>query len=72
MKYQCIQCKTTWGQPDENETEGFSHGLCKKCAKIAMKPSVTKKQRAEGNFDCFGSSNGFCDQEKCKYREVCL
>ncbi len=29
-------------------------------------------QRAEGNFDCFGTAVGYCDQEKCCFREDCL
>lgn len=30
-------------------------------------------QRAEGNFDCFGSINAHqCDQVKCLWREDCL
>jgi hypothetical protein len=30
-------------------------------------------QRAEGNFDCFGSaSSGYCDQTNCLWRDDCL
>lgn len=29
-------------------------------------------QRAEGNFDCFGRSRGYCDQVDCAWREHCL
>lgn len=30
-------------------------------------------QRAEGNFDCFGSaSSGYCDQVDCLWRGDCL
>ncbi len=30
-------------------------------------------QRAEGNFDCFGTAaDGYCDQEACSYRALCL
>ena len=30
-------------------------------------------QRAEGNFDCFGSNTvGYCDQPSCTWREDCL
>ncbi len=29
-------------------------------------------QKAEGNFDCFGTAVGYCDQEKCSFREDCL
>ncbi len=34
---------------------------------------VHKIQRAEGNFDCFGSANlGICDQTGCLWREDCF
>jgi len=29
-------------------------------------------QRAEGNFACFGTAAGFCDQRNCLFREECL
>jgi len=29
-------------------------------------------QRAEGNFDCFGSATGSCDQQNCLFRKDCL
>jgi hypothetical protein len=30
-------------------------------------------QRAEGNFDCFGTAvDGYCDQDRCKWREDCF
>ncbi len=29
-------------------------------------------QRAEGNFDCFGSATDYCDQFQCCFREDCL
>lgn len=30
-------------------------------------------QKAEGNFDCFGSAtSGYCDQTNCLWREDCL
>jgi len=33
---------------------------------------IREIQRAEGNFDCFGSAGAHCDQEKCLFRESCL
>lgn len=33
---------------------------------------VLEIQRAEGNFDCFGTAGYFCDQEDCYWREDCL
>lgn len=29
-------------------------------------------QRAEGNFDCFGSATSYCDQHDCSWRALCL
>ena len=33
---------------------------------------IREIQRAEGNFDCFGKANTFCDQYKCCFRSLCL
>jgi len=29
-------------------------------------------QGAEGNFACFGTAIGSCDQVKCRFREDCI
>lgn len=29
-------------------------------------------QRAEGNFACFGTAIGSCDQIKCRFLEYCI
>ncbi len=29
-------------------------------------------QKAEGNFDCFGSAVGSCTQQDCIWREDCI
>ena len=29
-------------------------------------------QRAEGNFSCFGTAGGYCDQLTCCWRKDCL
>jgi hypothetical protein len=29
-------------------------------------------QRKEGNFDCYGTPQHYCDQEKCLFRQSCL
>jgi hypothetical protein len=33
---------------------------------------IKKIQTAEGNFDCFGTANDYCDQVDCLFREDCL
>jgi len=38
------------------------------------KPELIRTiQKAEGNFDCYGSTtSGYCDQLNCLWREDCL
>lgn len=40
----------------------------------ASKTTLVKKiQRAEGNFDCFGTAlDGYCNQFTCLWREDCM
>jgi len=33
---------------------------------------IREIQRKEGNFDCYGSAQGSCDQESCSFRSSCL
>jgi len=33
---------------------------------------IRRIQRAEGNFDCFGTAIDCCDQSQCCFREDCL
>lgn len=33
---------------------------------------IREIQRAEGNFDCFGTATDHCDQLGCLFREDCL
>ena len=33
---------------------------------------IRRIQRAEGNFDCFGTAVEHCDQFQCCFREDCL
>ncbi|MGQ9638089.1 MAG: SAP domain-containing protein [Thermodesulfobacteriota bacterium] len=33
---------------------------------------IRRIQRAEGNFDCFGTATDYCDQFQCYFREDCL
>lgn len=71
MTYQCINCKVYWTD-EKGETDDVSHGLCVKCAKNKLIPYFRKKQLEEGNFDCFAKSKGYCDQQDCFYRKLCL
>lgn len=33
---------------------------------------IREIQRKEGNFDCYGTAQDFCDQEACSFRSSCL
>jgi hypothetical protein len=33
---------------------------------------IREIQRAEGNFDCFGTATDYCDQFACCFRSLCL
>ncbi len=33
---------------------------------------IRRVQKAEGNFDCYGTAKGYCDQLLCSFREDCL
>jgi hypothetical protein len=33
---------------------------------------IREIQKAEGNFDCFGTANGHCDQLMCCFRTLCI
>jgi hypothetical protein len=33
---------------------------------------IREIQLAEGNFDCYGSASGECDQTECIWREMCF
>ncbi|MBW1979658.1 MAG: Rho termination factor N-terminal domain-containing protein [Deltaproteobacteria bacterium] len=47
--------------------------------RLGLKPRKLRKaeliksiQKAEGNFDCFGTAVDFCDQDNCLFREDCI
>jgi hypothetical protein len=33
---------------------------------------IREIQRAEGNFDCFGTAERYCDQLDCCFRAICI
>lgn len=70
MLYRCIVCKSTWGKGDPSE--GYSDGLCEEHQMVLLVKLYRERQLKEGNFDCAGRSNGFCDQSDCKCRSICL
>ncbi|MGE5311314.1 MAG: Rho termination factor N-terminal domain-containing protein [Nitrospirota bacterium] len=53
--------------------------LQKLAKQLGLNPGKVRKaelikaiQRAEGNFDCFGTAKDYCDQLNCLFREDCL
>lgn len=40
-----------------------------KADKVELVRSI---QKAEGNFDCFGTAKGSCDQSTCLWKKDCL
>lgn len=40
--------------------------------KFSKKDLIKTIQRNEGNFDCFGTAKGYCDQSACSWRDDCL
>ena len=40
--------------------------------KYSKKELIKTIQKKEGNYDCFGTSKDYCDQEDCCWREDCV
>ena len=72
MNYLCVKCKKMWTVDDGDTDPTPSGGLCPPCLKESLIPLYRKKQLREGNFDCFGKAEDYCDQVKCKYRKMCV
>ena len=74
LRVKCIKCGEEW-QKDSVirwESSDCSSSLCQPCFVEVISPLIHKKQLLEGNFDCFGKADNFCDQVECKYRQWCL
>jgi len=74
LRVKCIKCGKEWTKSStiKNGSDEYSGSLCGSCFIKRISPIIHKKQLDEGNFDCFGKANGYCDQSYCKYREWCL
>lgn len=56
-----------------SEIEKKAHSLgVKDTWKYSKKELVKSIQRKEGNFDCFGTARGYCDQTSCCWRADCV
>jgi len=40
--------------------------------KYSKKELIRTIQKKEGNYDCFGTSKDYCDQEDCCWRTDCV
>jgi hypothetical protein len=47
-----------------------AHGI--KCFGKTKADLIREIQRAEGNFDCFGTAQDYCDQWECCFRSLCV
>lgn len=50
-----------------------ARGLGIQAGKLDKPTLIRSIQRAEGNFDCFGTAaDGVCDQTDCSWRDDCF
>jgi hypothetical protein len=55
-----------------NEIRAKAKSLGLKTVGIKKPELIRNIQRAEGNFDCFGTAIDYCDQWECCFRSWCL
>jgi len=54
------------------ELQKVAKGLGIKAAGLRKSELIREIQKAEGNFDCFGTAIEYCDQTGCLFRDDCL
>lgn len=54
------------------ELQKMANGLGVKVTKLKKADIIRAIQKAEENFDCFGTATDYCDQMKCLFRSDCL
>ena len=55
------------------DIKGIAKQYGVKAGKLKKGDLIKEIQKAEGNFDCFGSaSEGFCDQQGCLWHADCM
>ncbi len=59
-------------QIEEIKKKARTVGLKPAAGKVKKLELVREIQKAEGNFPCFGTAEGYCDQSGCFFREDCL
>lgn len=53
----------------ERKAKGFG---VKDTWRYSKRDLIKAIQRKEGNFECFGTTGGFCSQASCCWRDDCL
>jgi hypothetical protein len=66
--------KVEWRQKNMKvkELQKIAKGLGIKTNNLKKAQLIREIQKAEGNFDCFGTATEYCDQLTCLFREDCL
>jgi hypothetical protein len=74
MRVKCIRCNREWEKetPVDWKADQYTSSLCDACFVEVASEVIKRKQRREGNFDCFATADTYCDQVTCKYRRWCL
>lgn len=74
LRVKCLNCGKEWEKDSliSWTSDDISSSLCRSCFLQVVSPIIHRKQRNEGNFDCFGKASTYCDQPECKYRRWCL
>lgn len=55
-----------------NELKKMAKGLGVKTGNLKKPDLIRSIQIEEGNFDCYGTAKGDCDQKGCLFRADCL
>jgi hypothetical protein len=72
MIHACIKCHKIWETLNGDLDPTPSGSLCELCLRECLIPLYRKRQLREGNFDCYGKAEYYCDQGECKYRKLCV
>ncbi len=74
LRVKCVRCGKEWQKASAVAwgPRDITSSLCNDCFIQVASSTIHKRQRNEGNFDCFGKAAEYCDQIACKYRRWCL
>lgn len=54
------------------EIKGIAGEMGIKVGKMKKSELIQSIQKGEGNYPCFGTASGECDQMDCRWRSDCL